>query len=160
MEIDLTSLNSRIITEVKIDDVVSFDEEYLKNSAIKRLDNVKVVGTIRVNSTNDNILDVNVMGSMLLEDSVSLEDINYPFSIQIEEKISGNDENTIDIMDVLWQNIILEIPLKFTNVKDYSKFQGEGWKLVSEDELKVENNPFNELDSIFGEEWEYGSSIS
>ena len=55
-------------------------------------------------------------------------------------------------MDILWQNIILEIPLKFTNVEDYSKFQGEGWKLVSEDELKVENNPFNELDSILGEE--------
>lgn len=160
MEIDLTSLNSDVITEVEIDTIVSFDSKYLEKSVIKRLDNIKVIGTISKDSSSDNILNASVTGQMLLEDSVSLEDVNYPFSIQIEEKIGENNENTIDIMDILWQNIILEIPLKFTNVQDYSKFQGEGWKLVSEDELKVENNPFNELDSILGEEWEYGSSIS
>lgn len=152
MEIDLTSLNSDVITEVKIDTIVSFDSKYLEKSVIKRLDNIKVIGTISKDSSSDNILNASVTGQMLLEDSVSLEDVNYPFSIQIEEKIGENNENTIDIMDILWQNIILEIPLKFTNVQDYSKFQGEGWKLVSEDELKVENNPFNELDSILGEE--------
>lgn len=152
MEIDLTSLNSDVITEVEIDTIVSFDSKYLEKSVIKRLDNIKVIGTISKDSSSDNILNASVTGQMLLEDSVSLEDVNYPFSIQIEEKIEENNENTIDIMDILWQNIILEIPLKFTNVQDYSKFQGEGWKLVSEDELKVENNPFNELDSILGEE--------
>lgn len=152
MEIDLTSLNSDVITEVEIDTIVSFDSKYLEKSVIKRLDNIKVIGTISKDSSSDNILNASVTGQMLLEDSVSLEDVNYPFSIQIEEKIGENNENTIDIMDILWQNIILEIPLKFTNVQDYSKFQGEGWKLVSEDELKVENNPFNELDSILGEE--------
>ena len=152
MEIDLTSLNSDVITEVEIDTIVSFDSKYLEKSVIKRLDNIKVIGTISKDSSSDNILNASVTGQMLLEDSVSLEDVNYPFSIQIEEIIGENNENTIDIMDILWQNIILEIPLKFTNVQDYSKFQGEGWKLVSEDELKVENNPFNELDSILGEE--------
>lgn len=152
MEIDLTSLNSNVITEVKIDTYLSFNTNYLEKSTIKRLNDVKVVGTISKDSNNDNILKASVTGEMLLEDSVSLEDVNYPFSIQVEEKIEENSENTIDIMDILWQNIILEIPLKFTNVEDYSKFQGEGWKLVSEDELKVENNPFNELDSILGEE--------
>ena len=143
MEIDLTSLNSDVITEVEIDTIVSFDSKYLEKSVIKRLDNIKVIGTISKDSSSDNILNASVTGQMLLEDSVSLEDVNYPFSIQIEEKIGENNENTIDIMDILWQNIILEIPLKFTNVQDYSKFQGEGWKLVSEDELKVENNPYN-----------------
>jgi len=160
MEIDLTSLNSNVTPVVEIDTNLSFSKQYLNNSTIKKLDNVKVKGTIKKDSNNDNILSLLVEGSMLIEDSVNLEDINYPFSIQIEEKISEKNENTIDIMDILWQNIILEIPLKFTNVKDYSKFQGEGWKLVSEDELKDEYNPFNELDSILGEEWLYGSSIS
>lgn len=152
MEIDLTSLNSNVTPIVEIDTNLSFNEQYLNNSAIKKLDNVKIKGTIKKDSNNDNILSLSVEGNMLIEDSINLEDINYPFSIQIEEKISENNENTIDIMDILWQNIILEIPLKFTNVKDYSKFQGEGWKLVSEDELKDEYNPFNELDSILGEE--------
>ncbi len=152
MEIDLTSLNSNVTPVVEIDTNLSFSKQYLNNSTIKKLDNVKVKGTIKKDSNNDNILSLLVEGSMLIEDSVNLEDINYPFSIQIEEKISEKNENTIDIMDILWQNIILEIPLKFTNVKDYSKFQGEGWKLVSEDELKDEYNPFNELDSILGEE--------
>ena len=112
MEIDLTSLNSNVITEVKIDTYLSFNTNYLEKSTIKRLNDVKVVGTISKDSNKDNILKASVTGEMLLEDSVSLEDVNYPFSIQVEEKIEENSENTIDIMDILWQNIILEIPLK------------------------------------------------
>ena len=58
----------------------------------------------------------------------------------------------LDIFQFLWENIVLEIPLQFTKVKDLSKFHGDGWKLVSEDELTTRNNPFSDLLKDFEEE--------
>jgi len=49
------------------------------------------------------------------------------------------------IFQFLWENIFLEVPLQFTKVEDLSKFHGDGWKLISEDELRNANNPFNDL---------------
>ncbi|MGN1000380.1 MAG: hypothetical protein ACI4OG_00390, partial [Bacilli bacterium] len=59
--------------------------------------------------------------------------------------------NTIDILDILWQNIVLEIPLKYTLVEDLSKYQGDGWKVISEDEIK-RDNPFRVLAENMKEE--------
>ena len=41
-------------------------------------------------------------------------------------------------MAILWQNIVLEVPLQFTKVEDLSKFHGDGWKLISEEEIKMD----------------------
>ena len=51
----------------------------------------------------------------------------------------------------MWENILLEVPLQFTKVRDLSKFHGDGWRLIREDELE-NNNPFSELLKDFEEE--------
>ena len=94
---------------------------------------------------------------MILEDSISLDNVEYPFSIDIDENIEENlekDENSIDILPILWQNIVLEVPLRFTKVNDLSKYNGDGWKLISEEEASsTSNNPFLELKEKYKEEW-------
>ena len=55
------------------------------------------------------------------------------------------NENTLDILDFLWENIVLEIPLQFTKVRDLSKFHGDGWRVISEEELQNSQNPFFDL---------------
>ena len=85
---------------------------------------------------------------MLIPDSITLDTVTYPFTIEYSDFIDENslkNENMLDILAFLWENIVLEIPLQFTKEVDYSKFQGNGWRLISEEELKKENNPFNEL---------------
>ena len=77
---------------------------------------------------------------MILKDSVTLEPIQYPFNIKIVEEYSLNDEyfkeyyendqNILDIMRVLWENIVLEVPMHLTNTKD-AKLEGDGWSLGS-----------------------------
>ena len=61
-------------------------------------------------------------------------------------------ENILDIFQFLWENIVLEVPLQFTKVKDLSKFHGDGWKLISEEELNASHNPFSDLLKDFEEE--------
>ena len=43
-------------------------------------------------------------------------------------------------------------PATFTEVKNLDEFKGDGWRLLSEDDLKKSNNPFEELKTMFGEE--------
>jgi len=92
---------------------------------------------------------------MVLEDSISLDPIDYPFSMEIEEELedfSEKMENTLDITDILWQNIMLEVPLRVSNVENFNEYQGDGWRLVDEDSIKNTNNPFKELKDMMGEE--------
>ena len=46
----------------------------------------------------------------------------------------------------------MEIPLRFTEVNDLTEFKGDGWKLLSEEDVKKGKNPFEELKTMFGEE--------
>ena len=95
---------------------------------------------------------------MILKDSISLEDVIYHFSNNLEEEVTEkvkNVENTLDILSVLWENIVLEVPIRFSEVKDYSNYQGDGWHLVSEEEYEKEegNFPFRDLLEEKEKEW-------
>ena len=92
---------------------------------------------------------------MVLEDSISLDEIDYSFKAEIDEEIEENLEkslNVLDITEILWQNIVLEVPLKLTNVDNFDEYHGDGWCLVSEDSIKNTNNPFSELKDMMGKE--------
>jgi uncharacterized metal-binding protein YceD (DUF177 family) len=152
MDIDLSLLHSNTVSSIDISGNYNIPKEYFINTDVKKLDNIKVEGTITRRENEDNELDdyieCKVSGEMILPDSISLEDISYPFSLEYDDIIEENCkkyENTLDIFQFLWENIVLEVPLQFTKVEDLSKFHGDGWKLVSEDELVSKNNPFSDL---------------
>ena len=133
--------------EILVDEIYSFFDSFLENSPIKELKDIKVSGRFFRDIDDLIYIDLNVNGNMLIEDSVSLEDVYYPFSIKIEEKLEEfltNEENILDIMEFLWQNIVLEIPLRYSSVEDVSKYSGDGWKLINENDKKT-NNPFESL---------------
>lgn len=144
MLIELDKLDSN---DISVRDFVVFSDDYT-HTDIKRLDDVFVEGIISKDDYEDIHINLNISGKMLIEDSISLEDVLYPFTCQIDEVLEEtvkNNSKSIDITDILWQNIILEVPLRYTEVKDFSKFQGDGWKLVSEEERRISNNPFKAL---------------
>ena len=143
MYIDLAKVDEK---GVIIDDVVSFDESYLKNTPIQKLDNVKVNGRAYYSVTNEIVFECHVEGVMVLLDAIDLEPVNYPFNFDISEVLSELDDEksknelkTLDIMDVLWQNIVLEVPISIK--KDPNKkydLSGDGWELVDENKKKVD----------------------
>lgn len=153
--IDLSLLHSNSVSIIEIDEDIQFDKEVYKNTEIKGFNFIHIKGYIKRETDDDDIIDLSVQGEMIIPDSISLEEISYPFSFKIEgsiKEILGNCPNRLDILEVLWENIVLEIPLKFTRVEDLSKFHGDGWSLMSEDDNTHKNNPFNELLKDFGEE--------
>lgn len=155
MNIDITMLNRRMKNTIDIDSEVVIPNDRFSNTEILDLKNLKLQGSIVRNSSDIITLKADLSGIMVLEDSISLEPIDHQFSCQIEEEFEENDgnlENILDITDILWQNIVLEVPLKLTNVENFNEYQGDGWKLVSEDSIKNTNNPFSELRDMMGEE--------
>lgn len=155
MELDITMLNRGMKDVINIDSVVTIPNDKFHNIEILDLRDLRLCGTIARNSSDIITLEAELSGIMVLEDSISLEPINYQFSCQIDEEFeefNENLENILDITDILWQNIILEVPLKLTNVENFNEYQGDGWKLVSEDSIKNTSNPFSELKDMMGEE--------
>lgn len=159
MEIDLSLLHSNTVDEIDISNTYEIAAKYYENSDILNLANVKVKGKVYLDEGDNRELtdyvDCQIDGEMVIQDSISLEEISYPFSIKYDdilEESCKKCENILDIFQFLWENIVLEVPLQFTKVKDLSKFHGDGWKLVSEEELTKGDNPFSDLLKDFEEE--------
>ncbi len=159
MEINLALLHSNTIDEIDITNSYTLDSMYYKNTDIIHLNPINVKGKIyrKENEVGDlvDFIECSINGVMILSDSISLEEVNFPFEIEYNDEIEENckkNENTLDIFCFLWENIVLEVPLQFTKVEDLSKFHGDGWKLISEDELKNNNNPFSDLLNDFEKE--------
>ena len=154
MDIDLTALHAHTVTRIDITDTYSIPNTYFGTTGVKKLDNIIVTGYVYLTTPEEDIseevdsINCKIEGNIVIEDSISLELVEYPFTIEYDDIIEENckkNENTLDIFSFLWENIVLEVPLQFTKVTDFSKFCGDGWKLVSESELTNNNNPFSEL---------------
>ena len=155
MNIDLSELYSHVKEKLEIDTHIEYEKDYYKNTKIKDLKDVYVKGYIYLDSSNLLKAKFAYSGVMTLVDDISLEDVNYSFSSDFDdflEENSTNFQNTLDLKEILWENIVLEIPLKFTKVSNLKEFNGDGWCLVGEDELKRSNNPFSDLLNEFEEE--------
>ena len=145
--IDLTKLYSGVYDELSFDGEYSIPKEMINDSRILDLNNISIHNSIIKKIEDDFEISFTIEGKMLLNDSNTLEEVWYPFNIEINEKLDEfveKDKKHLDIIEVLWQNIVLEVPLRYSVVSDYSKYHGDGWKLVSEDDL-VNNNPFKTL---------------
>ncbi len=155
MDIDLKLLHSKTVDKIDITNKYDIPDQYIDKNLVLSLKNIQVDGKIYIGSDDEDRIDCTINGNMTLEDSISLEPIEYPFSIKYDDILEENskkNENTLDIFSFLWENIVLEVPLQFTKVKDLSKFHGDGWKLISEDEITNSNNPFGDLLKDFKEE--------
>ena len=147
MEYDLLRLLNNIDDEILIDEVYSFDEESLKGTDIIRLDNVIINGNLTKDNMNNIIIDIDIKGTMILPCSITLKEVKYPFNINVcgnvEEMLTELDENnkkvenTLDILPIIWENILMEIPSKVVSPDaENIELSGDGWKLIKEEEKK------------------------
>lgn len=143
MEFDLNKITEQGIL---IDTIISFDEEYLRVSEIKKLDNVHVNGRIYYSLTKEVIFAGNVNGNMTLVDGYSGDLIDYPFNIDLDEilaNFSNEDEkmgkkpkNSLDLKEVLWENIVLEVPIVVSKDNKVKTKKGEFWEVRDENSKK------------------------
>ena len=138
MEINLSILN--INPKIIIDQKVTFPQQDLEKAGILKMSEINVQGEI-TNHIGEYTLTLNIKGTMVLPCSLTLEPVDYPFSLEIEENLEELIENfkknqkTIDILPIIWENILMEIPMKVISpkAKDMKK-EGDGWELITDSE--------------------------
>ena len=131
MKIDLRKLCS--LASIDVDGVITFPEERLKSAGIIRLEDVSVHGKAIINYEDEIELDLDLSGKMYLPCAISLEEVEVPFATKIEEIIGENNINNnfyLDLSDILWENIVLEIPIKVVKEGVHLETSsGKGWSV-------------------------------
>ena len=156
MQYDLIRLNNNIVKSIEVNEEYSFTLDELKGTDLLKLDNVKIEGEIIKNSLGNIELDLDVEGVMVLPCAITLKPVNYPFSVQISGEIDEltenfdenqrNFQNSIDILPIIWENILMEIPMRVVSEEAKNSdinMEGEGWKFVTEEEEY--KSPLSEL---------------
>ena len=148
MIIDLLKLKSE---QIFINDSLKIDKDLIKSAKMLDLIDIKIKGSIRYLDEDNFKLNLFINGIMVLPCSRTLKPVNSNFSIQIEDDLlsilSEMNENikkignTIDIFPIIWENILMEIPIKVISDKEIMIKEGNGWKLIEEDNKKNIINP-------------------
>lgn len=151
MQIDLTKLLTNIVSSINIDSEVNIPKDLLINSLIDDLENIMLTGKIYFDEEDNICLKGKLTGTMILKDDITLEPVKYNFSTEIEEFLSNN-QNILDITEILWQNILVEIPSKVRATDKDIELSGNGWRVISEEKYnkvrKETNNPFEKLSGL------------
>lgn len=158
MLIDVTRLRSGIDREVLVDETYSVPKEDLEHVGVTSIDDVKIEGTITLDSMQELYLDLEVKGVMIIPCAITLKPVEYPFSITIEGTLEEileetpektiNCQNSLDILPIIWENILMEIPMRVVSEgAEDVKLSGDGWKFVTDDD-KNENSELSKLKDL------------
>ena len=138
MKIDLNYLNR--FGSVNLDEDIFINEDYYKNTDIRKLKDIHVNGEIKIDYDDFINLNLQIDGIMVLPCAKTLKNVDYKFNIVIEETIGKfeeiykNNKNTLEITDILWENIVLEIPIRVVSSDIMpSNTSGDGWELIEEE---------------------------
>ena len=115
---------------------------------IKKLQNLHLKGRISYNELEELEINLRLQGTMYLIDAMTLEEIPYDFNADIEDTIAENEinlekyidksQNRLDIQEILWENIVLEVPIRVKKDDSLISLEGEGWQLNKEDKEEID----------------------
>ena len=158
MLIDISKLLNGNELNLEVNEKVEINEEQLKDTEIISLKDTYVKGYITMDEDRRFYLDLVLSGTMVLPCSVTLKPTDYKFETEINgeyeemlleiENSAIKIDKTLDIFPIIWENILMEIPIKVTcpDATDL-KLSGDGWKLVTEGE-ETTNSAFDKLKDL------------
>ncbi len=136
-----------------LDEDITFPEEFYENTDIIRLEDIHVVGDVFYNLSDEIEANIRITGKMILKDAITLEEISKNLDIDIAEilektaKYYKKEQNTLDKLEFLWENIVLEVPISLTKSSGIN-LKGEGWELNRDEEDDI-NPELAKLKDIF-----------
>ena len=154
MKLDITKLLQAYVDIIEINNEVIIPNELLSNSLIVSLKDITFNGDITLDEEDNLVLTGDIKGIMVLKDDITLEPVDYSFTTDLEE-ILKKKQNILDITEILWQNILVEIPSKVRSTDEAINLEGNGWRVISEETFEKERNktenPFAILDELYDE---------
>lgn len=158
MNFDLLRLKNGIDKNIIVDEVYSFSTEELEGTGVSKLDNVEITGEITLNALKDVYISLEVNGVLIMPCAITLKPVEVPINIVIEgdlsefqednEKNTRNFVNTLDILPIIWENILMEIPMRVIAPNaSLENVEGEGWRVITGEEKNV-NSELSKLKDL------------
>ena len=136
MNISLIKLFSRSADRLDINEEIVIPKEYY-TSDIKEISPVKLNGYLYLDELDNLSINLNVQCDLTLKSSITLNDVDFPININIDD-LEQDDENnkkitnSIDLLPIIWQNILVEIPIRVT---DSSNDENISDKYIKKEEI-------------------------
>ena len=159
MIIDISKLKQGVESSLYIVEKFTASQELLDKAGIISLKDTNVKGYINRDDSFNYYLDLVIEGTMVLPCSITLKPVDYAFNAEISgdymelmseiENSVQKVDNSLDIFHIIWENILMEIPIKVTcpDATDL-KLSGDGWKLVTEGEEDGTTSAFDKLKDL------------
>lgn len=133
-----------------IDEAITFPVEmFEKFSQINNLKDVTVQGTGNLDVKEKRLyVELSIKGIMVLPCALTLDEVDYPFDIQTQEVFSFEKpdpleevhevkKNMVDLTPVVFENIMLDVPMRVVKEEASIQVEGKGWKIFEkESEIK------------------------
>lgn len=137
--------------EVIIDEEIDLTDAVKKNPDIKNVTNILVTGKGFVDATKRKMtFDLTIKGQMTLACALTLDDVIYPFEASLspvfiwdvdqydEESEDYLIRDTIELAPTIWQEILIQIPLRVVKAGAYDELARQGIEILTEEALKEE----------------------
>lgn len=158
MNFDLTRLRNGIDKKIIINEYYTFTKDQLDGTDVKELNDMHVEGEISLNALEEIYLSLQATGIMIIPCAITLKPVEVPFDVIIEgdlsefqeetSEISKNSINSIDILPIIWENILMEIPMRVVSPDaDISNLHGDGWRVIT-DEGESVNSELSKLKEL------------
>ena len=154
VNIDITKLKSGIVSTIEINGSVTIPEEYLKQADMTECSKVEVQGFLTKDALGELEMTLSIKGTATIPCAITLEPVSVPFQIETNGNLNEmfeeigenvkNSSNSLDILPIIWENILMEIPMRVVSEKintDELNLEGNGWKLVTQKDKNEEINP-------------------
>lgn len=123
MKWSLQQLNKYTNESLVFTDEFDFSEDAKNVNGVITIGKTIVSGTARCIGMEKYKFDLHIEVMLELEDAWTLEPVPYKISLDVTEifdRLESSEEvrviekNTVDLYDVVWENILLEIPMRIT----------------------------------------------
>lgn len=132
----MIDLNKLIyLDKIDINENVVMPEDFISKD-ILGFEELNIEGLIFLEEENYKI-KAHVKGGVYIKDSKSLNKVLYKLDFDIDDLIEENlinKQNMLDLNELLWENIVLEIPISYS-VED-ALSSGDNWQFKKDDANK------------------------
>lgn len=117
-------------------------EVFDQYAQINDLKDIIVSGTGNLDLKDKRLyVDLNIKGTMILPCAMTLENVDYPFEINSTEVFAVDKpsaledvhevkKDIVDLTPVVFENIMLEVPMRVVKDDARIKSEGKGWKIL------------------------------
>ncbi len=135
---------------IYIDELIAIEEnDLLHHTQVKSVPEVRITGTLQFDEQSLVVSNLDIDGTMIVPDSITLDDIEVAFDTTSQTTYSfaplsedANDEiivvkkDTIDINPEIFQAILYEAPMSITKCPRDKYPKGNGWQVISDQDPK------------------------